>query len=165
MSDNTRVSAFTSRSNVGIQRRLLTPVSVSNNGKSMSVTALWDTGATGTCISYDVVNSLGLIATGKQNIRTPSGGSTSNTYLVTITLPNNVMIPNVVVFDSEIGNQGIGMLIGMDIITKGDLAVSNHDGCTVFSFRIPSCKVTDYVEQHRIREIIGTHGKGKKKKR
>jgi hypothetical protein len=48
--------------------------------------------------------------------------------------------------DSEIGNQGIDVLIGMDIISLGDFAISNFDGKTQFSFRIPSQR---HVEYHR----------------
>ena len=36
--------------------------------------------------------------------------------------------------DSEIGNQGIDVLIGMDIISMGDFAVSNFSGKRQFSF-------------------------------
>ena len=157
--------AFTSKSNVGLLRRLTNQVTITNGSSSMNAVALWDTGATGTCISTDVAAQLGLIPTGKKNIQTPSGSSQVNTYLVTITLPNNVNISDVEVCDSAIGSQGIGVLIGMDIITKGDFSVSNYNGQTVFSFRIPSRKITDYVEQVRIEKITGTHGKGIRKKK
>lgn len=35
----------------------------------------------------------------------------------------------------------------MDVITKGDFAISNYDGKTVFTFRIPSIAVTDYIQE------------------
>jgi preprotein translocase subunit SecA len=41
------------------------------------------------------------------------------------------------------------MLIGMDIIARGDFAVTNYDGKTVFSFRMPSVEQIDFVEQLR----------------
>ena len=37
------------------------------------------------------------------------------------------------------------MLIGMDIITLCDFAITNKDGKTTFSFDIPSSRVTDYT--------------------
>ena len=37
------------------------------------------------------------------------------------------------------------MLIGMNIINLGDFSVSNYQGKTVFSFRVPSAGCTDYV--------------------
>ena len=63
------------------------------------------------------------------------------------------------------GNQGLGVLIGMDIITAGDFAVSNYNGTTMFSFRIPSQKKTDYVAETNLQNMIGTHGKGKRKRK
>lgn len=155
--------AFTTKSNGGIRRQLKNTVSIINGDQTGDFVALWDTGATGTCVSHAVVTQLGLVPTGKQNIQTPSGCFTVNTYLVDIKLPNNVNIKDVVVCDSEIGNQGLGVLIGMDIITRGDFSVSNYNGQTVFSFRIPSKQMTDYVAQIRTQNITGTHGKGKRK--
>ena len=97
---------------------------------------------------------------------TPSGGRIADTYLVNVVLPNDVPVPGLMVCDSEIGSQGIGMLIGMDIITKGDFAVSNHNGKTVFTFRTPSEETTDYVAKIRIRNIMGPpHGTGNRKKK
>ena len=157
--------AFTTASNAGIMNRLTNQVIVKYDGKEITTLALWDTGATGTCISTDVVSRLMMTPTGKKNIQTPSGSSQVNTYLVDVMLPNNVNIPQIEVCDSEIGNQGLGMLIGMDIITKGDFSVSNYNGRTVFSFRIPSRKTTNYVDEVRLEQLTGTHGKGKRKKK
>lgn len=163
MNEIKQIFAFTTKSNGGLLKRLTNQVLVESDTKTVEVLALWDTGATGTCISADVVKTLGLIPSGQKNIQTPSGSSQVNTYLVNIILPNNVRIPDVEVCDSEIGNQGVGVLVGMDIITIGDFAVSNHRGTTLFSFRIPSQSVTDYVLQANIQNKIGTHGKGKRK--
>lgn len=157
--------AFTTKSSGGLRNRLANQALVTYGDKTISVLALWDTGATRTCISNDVVSQLSLVPTGKKNIRTPSGSSQVNTYLIDITLPNNLNIANVEVCDSEIGGQGTGMLIGMDIITTGDFSVSNFKNNTVFSFRVPSSKETDYVAEIRLKNLVGTHGTGKKKKR
>lgn len=156
--------AFTTRFS-GITNQLKNKVIVIGNGRSVEVDALWDTGATNTVISHDVVSSLGIVPNGKLPVKTPSGSKLYDTFLVNIGLPNRVMVEEVMVCDSEIGDQGIGVLIGMDIITKGDLAVSNRDGITVFTFRIPSIKLTDYVQQNNASNAIGMrHGKGKRKK-
>ncbi|GHT95342.1 hypothetical protein FACS1894141_3770 [Spirochaetia bacterium] len=53
-----------------------------------------------------------------------------------IVLPNMVSIHNIRVtefFDSD----DFEVIIGMDLITQGDLAISNDGGKTVLSFRIP----------------------------
>ncbi len=156
--------AFTITYN-GRSNQLGSKVVIFYQGKNKEFNALWDTGATNTVVSHEVVADLGMISTGKRPVKTPSGSSVYNTYLVDIGLPNHVMIKDVVVCDSEIRDQGIGALIGMDIITKGDFAVSNRDGKTVFTFRIPSIKLTDYVQQNNASNAIGMrHGKGKRKK-
>lgn len=152
--------AFTSSSTSGILTQLKNHVSVVNSGSSMEATALWDTGASVTCISSNVVATLGLTPTGKKNIKTPSGSSIVNTYLVSVI---NVNISDVEVSESKIDEQGFDVLIGMDIITKGDFAVSNFNGTTVFTFRTPSIGLTDYVSQAKIKMLTGTHGSKKKK--
>lgn len=146
-------SAFVIKGNQ-IYDTLKSQVTVHYNGNSLTVTALWDTGANVSCISEDVVNGLGLIATGVVPRSTPSGHDFANTYLVDVTLPNSVQVPDLRVCDSKIGDQGIGMLIGMDIINKGDFTVSNYQGKTVFSFRMPSEGVMDFVTGIKMSNII-----------
>lgn len=121
----------------------------------MDVDALWDTGATNSCISMDVVTGLSLVPTGFLPMQTPSGHRNAGTYWVDILLPHDVLVEKLQVCDSEIGNQGIGLLIGMDIISQGDLAVSNYKGRTVFSFRTPSECELDFVAGLRLAGAIG----------
>ena len=141
------IHAFTS-TYTGITKKLITEATIKFGDKEYKTsTALWDTGATNTCISKNVVNQLGLISNGKVKIKTPSGEMWVNEYRVDIKLVNeNVIVDNVYVTDSEIGNQGLDVLVGMNIISLGDFTVSNHNGQTVFSFRIPSSGRTDYVK-------------------
>lgn len=121
-----------------IQRKLINSAVIEFNGNYLPAKAQWDTGATGTCISKQVVAKLGLQPTGMINVQTPSGIGTMNKYMVNLTLNNELTILDFPVMDSEIGSQGIDVLIGMDIISIGDFAVSNFEGRTQFSFRIPS---------------------------
>ena len=46
--------------------------------------------------------------------------------------------------------QGIDVLIGMDIINRGDFAVSNRNGATSFSFRIPSVEDFDFAAEDNL---------------
>ena len=149
-----------------IANRLKSDVVIKYNDKSISATALWDTGATNTCISNNLVSKLSLVSTGEVDMHGSTGSSKQNTYLVDIILPNDVEINDLMVIDSDIGKQNIDMLIGMDIISKGDFAVSNYDNKTVFTFRTPSEKKIDYVLETRISNLIGKpHGKGKRKRK
>jgi len=54
------------------------------------------------------------------------------------------MMGNIKVTRGEIHGD-VDVLIGMDIISQGDLAVTNFMGKTAFSFRIPSLECIDFV--------------------
>ena len=155
--------AFTTTSPM-IMNSLKNEIVIQYNGKSIQVVALWDTGATTTCVSQQVVKDLSLIVTGKAIMTTPSNQTERNKYLVDIILPNNFKVSDHVVIDSDIDNQNIGMLVGMDIISLGDFAVSSFNNQTTFTFRIPSECKTDYAREQNISNLVGKkHGKGKRK--
>lgn len=157
--------AFTVK-NTSLVNQLISEAWVIYCDKRVRAKALWDTGATGTCIAYNIVKQLALLPTGRRNIKTPSGCKEVNTYLVDILLPNKVCIRDVVVCDSDIGDQGIDVLIGMDVILCGDFSVSAANKKTTFSFRLPSKQATDFVQQINFENARGPkHGKGNKKRK
>lgn len=106
---------------------------------------IWDTGATTTCITATVATKLGLIPTGTALTSTAGGDKECNTYCVDILLPNNIIVQNLTVYEVHL-NDG-DMLIGMDIIKHGDFSITNFNRKTKFSFRIPSMKEVDYVDE------------------
>ena len=164
MSNNIIYHAFRKKFE-SISNKLTSSAEIKTGDLKLAAIALWDTGATITCISDNVVSKLGLKSTGKQFILTPSGSKVVDTYLIDIILPNDVEVLDVQVCGSDIGNQGLDLLIGMDIITKGDFAVSNYEGKTCFTFRTPSKHQTDYVRDIKLENLIGPkHGKGKRNK-
>lgn len=120
--------------------------------KRIKCTALWDTGATNTVITKRVAQALGLSQTGVALVHHAAGQSKKPKYIVNIMLPNNVGIPFVEVTEGDL--MGEDVLIGMDIITKGDFAITNVGGRTTFSFRIPSVETIDYCNQqnHNIKQ-------------
>ena len=107
--------------------------------------AIWDTGATGSVITKKVAQELGLKPAGMVEVHTASDTKMANTYLVNIWLPNKVLVYNLVVIEGKIVGQ-CEVLIGMDIISKGDFAVTNYNGRTVFTFRFPSVGCIDFVK-------------------
>ena len=119
--------------------------------------ATWDTGATSTVITSKVVKELGLKPSGKVKVRGVGPAGTvqehdSDTYLVNILLPNGVGVWGVRVSENAV--DGCDVLIGMDVITTGDLAITNHNGKTTFSFRVPPCEEIDFVaeiQEHNLR--------------
>jgi hypothetical protein len=97
---------------------------------------IWDTGATNTVISPKVVQALELSPIGMMEVYGVNSKTNVKTYMVDIILPNNVLIKNLTVSESEIA--GTDVLIGMDIIQAGDFSIANAGGKTKFTFCIPS---------------------------
>lgn len=48
-----------------------------------------------------------------------------------------MLFKNIFVLESEIGNQGIDLLVGMDILNKNDIMISNYVNHTQFLLRYP----------------------------
>ncbi|MDO6761749.1 retropepsin-like aspartic protease [Tamlana sp. 2_MG-2023] len=148
--------AFTLKAN-GRINQLKTQCGVSDaillSNPSVNITvnqyeAIWDTGATGTVITSKVATELGLKPTGLVTSNHAGGSSQVPTYLVNIYLPNGIRVQGVRVIEAVLsGNTEI--LIGMDIISLGDFAFTNVNGEACFSFRIPSIKQIDYVEEDK----------------
>ena len=63
------------------------------------------------------------------------GDVSSNVYKINLGLPSGQVVCDVIAYESELEYD---MLIGMDIILLGDFCLTNKDGQSVFSFRIPS---------------------------
>lgn len=63
-------------------------------------------------------------------------------------MPNYVEVPYLMVIRGQITGDG-DVLIGMDIISNGDFAVTNKDNKTVFTFRIPSIVYIDFVKDSK----------------
>lgn len=108
-------------------------------------TAIWDTGATNSVITKKVVQECGLKPISMVQVNHAGGTTVQPVYLVNIYLPNKVVFYHVRATEGDI--KGSDVLVGMDIINKGDFVVTNKDGETVFSFRCPSIERIDFVKQ------------------
>jgi hypothetical protein len=105
-------------------------------GAPTEIEALWDTGATMTCIKPSLQDRLKLRPSELVKPITMSGidGDADGT-LVSIWLTPNFVIELCPVYTADFpGDQEL--LIGMDIIGMGDFAICNADGKTSFSFAI-----------------------------
>lgn len=130
----------------GVPRVLNTPVHVkfptSDKETFLQYEAVWDTGATNTVITPKVAQDLKLapIDVAETYVVNSTAPQRVDVYLIDIGLPNKVMIRNVKVTCSPI--MGCDVLIGMDMIQRGDFNISkSFDGKkvkTMFSFCIPS---------------------------
>ena len=122
------------------------PPTVSAVPSGKKYRALYDTGATNSSVSPQVVSDLGLPSIGATEVGVGGGKLTTNSHLVNIALPNKVIFPMMRVAAIALHN-GMDVLIGMDIIGSGDFAVTHQYGTTTFSFRCPSSEEIDFVVQ------------------
>lgn len=137
-----------------IALRLITPIHICqpyspDSGKPhpavVQVNGLWDTGAVCTTITSGLAAALGLPPMGFETVFHANGSCVVKKYMVNVLLPNGIELPMLPVLEGNL--HGCDMLIGMDIISKGDFVLTNRDGKTVFSFQIPSTHLYDFVKQ------------------
>ena len=113
---------------------------------------IWDTGATNSVITKKVVDDLGLKPIGLTEVNHAGGKSIQNVYFVNVILPDNVVVSQVRVTEGKLiapdnipEQKRPQVLIGMDIISMGDFAVTNANGKTVLSFRTPPVGEIDFI--------------------
>jgi len=106
--------------------------------------AIWDTGATNSVISERVINDLNLKSIGVTKVHTASKTEESDVFLINIMLLNNVGIPWLKVIKGYLVNADV--LVGMDVICRGDFAITHLGDKTTFSFRFPSIECIDFVK-------------------
>lgn len=125
----------------------ITPVN--NPTKRFKTKGILDTGATNSVITKEIVDALQLAQTGITNVNTASASNVSvGTYTVDVFLKSDVTVQALQVSVGTISAEnGLHCLIGMDIICLGDFSITNLDGKTCFSFRIPSLHEVDFVSQ------------------
>jgi hypothetical protein len=111
--------------------------------------ALWDTGASRSVIARSLVAKLGLSPSGQAYVHHggDKGLSVSPTYLLNYILPNNVQVFGVVATEFNPQHGEFEVLVGMDIINKGDLSLTHVAGKSCMTFRMPSCVEIDYVAE------------------
>ncbi|MDR3711458.1 MAG: SEC-C metal-binding domain-containing protein [Puia sp.] len=153
---------FTTKS-IGISRMLALDIEItpfSNPARRFKTKGIWDTGATGSVITQEVADVLGIKPIGKANVNTVGiSDFTTDRYMVDIFLKADVRVQGAEVTVGKIASDmGFHCLIGMDIITLGDFSITNFEGNTCLSFRLPSRHQIDYVLQmNRELDIVKQH--------
>jgi hypothetical protein len=97
-----------------------------------------------TAVTQRVIDECGLKPMGMVKAYGADGEYTTQTYLTSLALPNNVEFTTIKVTRGKLTG-GIDLLIGMDVIGMGDFAVTNYKGKTTFSFQVPSCERIDFT--------------------
>lgn len=139
------------RSYKGISNAILSPIDIYNTASNskVSTNGIWDTGATNSVVTKTLAKKLGLTPTGQTRVKGVHGHKDGiNVYAVKIVLNNQNVSFVLPVTECEqlTDDDSAEMLIGMDVITKGDFAITNFQGNTIMSFRIPSVSKIDFVE-------------------
>ena len=111
----------------------------------IKIDAIWDTGSHVTIIRPEVAEALELSCISKTTLNGIFGKTEySNMYTLNMYFPNKDK-HNIIV--TEAYPKGCDMLIGMDVITLGDMAITNYNGKTIFTFRIPSKCTIDFEKE------------------
>ena len=121
-------------------------ITLRGTGGDFETDGIIDTGATASVISKNIADTLSAIpqtftkvhTASEQNVITPL-------YEADIEIGKQVRITGLMVTSGALLD-GTECLIGMDILSQGDLAVTNFESKTCVSFRIPSSQCIDFVE-------------------
>jgi len=107
-----------------------------NSMLTVSANALWDTGATMSAITPEIRDKLKAETIQRKKITAVHTAKEVDVVLITIELPNRVIKKTIKAAVCDMASKS-EMLIGMDIISLGDFALSNGNDQTLFSFAVP----------------------------
>ena len=110
-----------------------------------NTSVIWDTGASSTVITQEVVNELKLKQTGVEIVNTArETGIVTPSFGIELSCGTNLRL---FILRAVLGKikSGIDCLIGMDVIRMGDFSITNYESQPCMSFRIPSKHRIDYV--------------------
>ncbi|SES71196.1 Aspartyl protease [Nitrosospira multiformis] len=146
--------SFTVKTEDGLLTALGTPCHVSQafnpaNGAPgyprVEFNALWDTGATHSIITPRVVEALGLKPIRRvRSVFTQgvNGLEKSEAYQINLSLPDKITFFELTVVLKKPGDVWWDVIVGMDIISAGELSIKNVNSNTEWSFSyVPQQKV------------------------
>jgi predicted aspartyl protease len=107
--------------------------------KSVAASAIWDTGATRSVIAPEIMEKLNLNIIDTEHFYAINSKLLAEIAFVSVLFPNKAVINDLRVAICPITPK-TNMLIGMDIISQMDFAITNGGGQTQFSFAIPPFK-------------------------
>ena len=142
-----------------IVREISTPVTLyssfsSVEGKVVTASAVWDTGADHSVLSPKIVQELGLCAIDTKSVH----GINNSNCLSDVVIASIKLTDELILADRRFSVNnipGTDILIGMDIIMLGNFLINNTDGKTSFSFVIPPIK--EKISFSKIADIKNAH--------
>lgn len=136
--------------------RFITPVKLSNklNGRDMVLKALWDTGAECSVVRSSVAENLGLPTEEVGTIRGVTGEAVTSMSLALAFPGNKSWLTCVLPLVAENPGEGYDFIIGMDIISMGELHITAHKEGSMLEFIYnPECFVDIDKDSYRIAEL------------
>jgi hypothetical protein len=79
-------------------------------------------------------------------VHTANGLTFQNTHIIDIRLTNDVVIQGIIATEVDALSNQCEALIGMDVISMGDLSITHLNGNTCMSFRVPSSHEIDFTK-------------------
>lgn len=109
--------------------------------------ALVDTGASKSSIHRRISKKLKLKPCRFATVISAHGEADVPVYTTSVAMPQGITFENIQA-NEFYGEHSFDFIIGMDIITRGDMTISNANGKTAFSFRVPPADThTDYSRE------------------
>ena len=118
-------------------KALESSVAVGGEGSMMAVNALWDTGSTESLISEKIVKMIEPILKNKSKYVTRDVVIECETYAVSLSLSDEITFRDVLMKKADLSDKNVDIIIGMDIISRGDFEIRNYNNLVEFAFKIP----------------------------
>jgi len=126
---------------------LITEENICHNDKFIPINALWDTGSSESVISSKLATKFLLKPIGSALLNGTNLSNRTNVYEI-ILLPANEQKINLQVTGSrQISESNIDLLIGLDVISMCDFALSADDENICMSVRYPSNGSIDFTNE------------------
>lgn len=140
-------------------RRVMIPCRIARFGKGekkwIECKALIDTGAQTSCVSTNLINKLSLSPFYQTNIEFAMGSADVGVYLVDIEIQEKIRIEGMVVANFPV--PVIDVIIGMDILSLGDMSMKGKGKELVFTFSISDrmLRTLDYLNCNLMDKMAG----------
>lgn len=102
----------------------------------MRCLAIWDSSATSSIITRNIIDKLKLQPVGVCQVAGIHGTEYEYTYYVNLMVPGEMTFKTFEVTEGDL--EDVDVFIGMDVISQGDFCISNGNNETIVAFRSPA---------------------------
>ncbi|MDR2584049.1 MAG: retroviral-like aspartic protease family protein [Fibromonadaceae bacterium] len=105
-------------------------------GIGTNLKALWDTGANCCVISETIAKRLKLPNIAEVQMKHANGIAIVKTHMLSLMLPNNILFKDIRAMSCK-PIHSFDMIIGMNVISKGNMSIVHNKAGIKFSFKYP----------------------------